>query len=129
MELSKICLALLLLVGLLATSGNGKPFSNIQSHDDKNNAAIENEVKSIDYEEPENEVSTKSQMDEIKAIYHSPLTIEKEAWTIIIIVIYLLIVFIVVLILYFCCDLGLLCERQRRYWTAEGRHFNAAAIL
>ena len=117
MELSKICLALLLLVGLLATSGNGKPFSNIQSHDDKNNTAIENEV------------STKSQMDEIKAIYHSPLTIEKEAWTIIIIVIYLLIVFIVVLILYFCCDLGLLCERQRRYWTAEGRHFNAAAIL
>ena len=129
MELSKICLALLLLVGLLATSGNGKPFSNIQSHDDKNNAAIENEVKSIDYEEPENEVSTKSQMDEIKAIIPTPYRRHIDDWTIIIIVIYLVIIFIVVLILYFCCDLGRLCERQRRYWTAEGRHFNAAAIL
>lgn len=117
MELSKICLALLLLVGLLATSGNGKPFSNIQSHDDKNNTAIENEV------------STKSQMDEIKAIIPTPYRRHIDDWTIIIIVIYLLIIFIVVLILYFCCDLGLLCERQRRYWTAEGRHFNAAAIL
>ena len=128
MELSKICLALLLLVGLLATSGNGKPFSNIQSHDDKNNTAIEKEVKSIDYEGPENEVSTKSQMDEIKVI-PTPYRGHIDDWTIIIIVIYLLIIFIVVLILYFCCDLGLLCERQRRYWTAEGRHFNAAAIL
>ena len=128
MELSKICLALLLLVGLLATSGNGKPFSNIQSHDDKNNTAIEKEVKSIDYEGPENEVSTKSQMDEIKVI-PTPYRGHTDDWTIIIIVIYLLIIFIVVLILYFCCDLGLLCERQRRYWTAEGRHFNAAAIL
>ena len=128
MELSKICLALLLLVGLLATSGNGKPFSNIQSHDDKNNTAIEKEVKSIDYEGPENEVSTKSQMDEIKVI-PTPYRGHTDDWTIIIIVIYLLIIFIVVLILYFCCDLGRLCERQRRYWTAEGRHFNAAAIL
>ena len=129
MELSKICLALLLLVGLLATSGNGKPFSNIQSHDDKNNTAIEKEVKSIDYEGgPENEVSKKSQMDEIKVI-PTPYRRHIDDWTIIIIVIYLVIIFIVVLILYFCCDLGLLCERQRRYWTAEGRHFNVAAIL
>ena len=128
MELSKICLALLLLVGLLATSGNGKPFSNIQSHDDKNNTAIEKEVKLIDYEGLENEVSTKSQMDEIKVI-PTPYRRHIDDWTIIIIVIYLLIIFIVVLILYFCCDLGRLCERQRRYWTAEGRHFNAAAIL
>ena len=121
MELSKICLALLLLVGLLATSGNGKPFSNIQSHDDKNNTAIEKEVKSIDYEGPENEVSTKSQMDEIKVI-PTPYRRHIDDWTIIIIVIYLLIIFIVVLILYFCCDLGRLCERQRRYWTQP--HFN-----
>ena len=111
MELSKICLALLLLVGLLATSGNG-----IQSHDDKNNTAIENEV------------STKSQMDEIKAIIPTPYRRHIDDWTIIIIVIYLLIIFIVVLILYFCCDLGLLCERQRRYWTGP-RPFNVAAIL
>ena len=127
MELSKICLALLLLVGLLATSGDGKPFSNIQSHDDKNNTAIEKEVKSIDYEGPENEVSTKSQMDEIKVI-PTPYRRHIDDWTIIIIVIYLVIIFIVVLILYFCCDLGLLCERQRRYWTGP-RPFNVAAIL
>ena len=122
MELSKICLALLLLVGLLATSGNGKPFSNIQSHDD-----IEKEVKLIDYEGLENEVSTKSQMDEIKVI-PTPYRRHIDDWTIIIIVIYLVIIFIVVLILYFCCDLGLLCERQRRYWTRP-RPFNVAAIL
>ena len=80
MELSKICLALLLLVGLLATSGNGKPFSNIQSHDD-----IEKEVKLIDYEGLENEVSTKSQMDEIKVI-PTPYRRHIDDWTIIIIV-------------------------------------------